>query len=264
MIKAYSSDLITKQKELKSLPDVTLMESFANEYSDIVTRMKELEDFIYKLELYQSRIVSYDNIINDEQGELEKYKTQLLLLPLVRDAENKYIYLNTLDKLLKNTCDVMDDIFVENNKLNKHKAFVSLLPIVNDARFISNEIAELETCYNSAITVSNQVDSLQEHYYLALQYSLVLNNVLNNTNVLMQFVSYTMDNTNDIQTIEDNQTLTIKEMISQKKHIKSIKSSITKTQKNKNAFVLEYGICPCCGQNVTDEHVQAITTFMED
>lgn len=264
MIKAYSSDLITKQKELKSLPDVTLMESFANEYSNIVTRMKELEDFIYKLELYQSRIASYDNIINDEQGELEKYKTQLLLLPLVRDAESKYIYLNTLDKLLKNTCDVMDDIFVENNKLNKHKAFASLLPTVNDARFISDEIAELETHYNSAITVSNQVDSLQEHHYLASQYSLVLNSVLNNTSALIQFVSYITDNNNTIQSIEDNQTSTIKEMMSQKKRIKSIKSSITKTQKDKNAFVLEYGICPCCGQNVTDEHVQAITTFMED
>ena len=34
-------------------------------------------------------------------------------------------------------------------------------------------------------------------------------------------------------------------------------------QKEKNAFILDNGICPCCGQKVEESHVSAITMFME-
>lgn len=263
MIKAYADDLTLKQNELKAMPDVVLMEEFANLYNSVATYMKSLQDFIYELDLYEKQITSCDNLIVSEQVSLNQYKTQLLLLPVLQEAGTKHSYLNNLIQMSEAVYDVKDDIFIENRKLDRYKAFASLKPIINDGRFLHDEIRELETQYNAAITVSNQVDTEQEICHISKEYRDVLDSVLTYTRELAKYLEYTVHCTDEIQLIEEQQTVAIKEITAQKKNVKKIKDSIAKVQKEKNAFVVGYGICPCCGQAITDDHVQSITAFME-
>ena len=263
MIKAYTDDLAIKNNELSNLPDVVLMEEFANLYNDIANHLKTLSDFIYSLNLYQQQIDACEKLIVNEQASLKQYETQLLLVPVLQNAETKYSYLSKLSQMQEEINEVSDDIFIEKRKLDKHKAFASLIPIINDGRFIHDEIRELESQYNSAIMVSNQVDAEQESYRINSEYRAVLDAVLTHTMSLSKYLDYTVHCVDEIQVIEGQQDVTVKEIASHKKNIKSIKGSITKVQKEKNAFVVGYGICPCCNQPITDDHVQSITAFME-
>jgi DNA repair exonuclease SbcCD ATPase subunit len=45
--------------------------------------------------------------------------------------------------------------------------------------------------------------------------------------------------------------------------IEDFEKQIKQVQTEKNAFILNNGICPCCGQKVEQSHISAITTFME-
>ena len=56
----------------------------------------------------------------------------------------------------------------------------------------------------------------------------------------------------------------MKFIVNHKRVYKDTERQIKDAQKEKNSFILNNGICPCCGQKVEESHVSAITVFMEE
>ena len=263
LIKSYTEDLTQKQNELNALPDVSMMETFATAYQNVVQHLKALGDFIYNVEQYQTQITSIEGLMVVEQDKLTEQKAYAQLVPVLNMAVAANTHVSRLENYFNDYQRIGRNILTETDTLNKTKVLGSLMPIVNNALDLYERTEELDARYKGIQEVTQAIYVREHEAAFNREYSQKLNDAITHCGLLIKYLTFTEPRIQDMQMLQEQQNTVVQEIAAHKKHMKTIKTSITKTQNEKNAFVVNFGICPCCGQKVEESHVAAITTFME-
>ena len=145
------------------------------------------------------------------------------------------------------------------------KFFTRLSPVVNTANNIITKIQELDKNLNAINNCDYQISQINFYKDSTANFAKVSNSILIYCGILIGFINKVQPKIDLIDNISSNEESMKLECNGHKKLIKSIKISITELQKERSKFVLDNGICPCCGQAVTDvTHSDSIINFFKE
>ena len=105
-----------------------------------------------------------------------------------------------------------------------------------------------------------QAEQKKELYY---NYKTNLNSLIAHCQLLYDYNSRLIPKVNSITELENKQDKAAQDVLTTKTFVKNTEKEIKKVQKEKNSFILDNEICPCCGQQIDKSHVSTITNFME-
>ena len=266
LIKSYSEDLQQKENEYNQLPDIKSMEVFSKKYSYIVKHITNLNDSVTKLNINIQQINQYHHQMMQEKERCEKLKKIAALLPIIQTTQNKFNKIIFLyEKLIKHK---ELSLQIEHNQISieRGKYFAKLKPLVDS---ISSEIDVVNVLLNAYITkindLSNDINTNDNIRNIMHKYALKSKSIIAYCQVANAYVSKLAPKVDEISNMDLKQIDLCKSVTATRKNIKSIKSNITKIQKERNQFILKQGYCPCCGQKVYEAaHSNSIINFFEE
>lgn len=263
LIKSYEKDLEDKENELKALPDTQLMSEFANIYSALVAHAKKLYLDVDDIGGRLTGIKNYDISIAQQQEQYTQCCIMKSILPVVDSAIAKQRMVNGLSVYLSNYQRNGEEIDRQEEVLSNTQMFTSMKPLVDKAYetkcFIDQLEAKMTTC--SRVILDECTAKTQAGLYNS--YRNELNNLIVHCQLLYDYNSRMIPKIYQIAELELKQDGAVQTIANIKRVIKGFEKQMKDVQKEKNSFIVDNGICPCCGQKVEESHVPAITTFME-
>lgn len=265
LIKSYSEDLQQKENELKQLPDIKSMEAFTKKYAYIVKYITKLNDSVIKLNADLQQISQYQQQMIQEKERYERLKKVAVLLPIIQTANdklNKVVFLH--GKLIKYQ---KLSLQIKQNQISieKGKYFAKLKPLVDKAVDNILNVSRLNDYTDKVNTLTNDINISKFNKTFMSKYASTVKSIIVHCQVANTYVSKLAPKVDEISDMDLRQIDLCKSVTATKKNIKSIKTNITKIQKERNQFILDQGYCPCCGQKVYETvHSNAIINFFEE
>lgn len=265
LAKSYSEDLQQKENERKQLPDIKSMEAFTKKYAYIVKYITKLNDSVIKLNANLQQISQYQQQIMQEKERCERLKKIAALLPIIQTAHDKFNKVMFLhEKLIKHQ---ELSLQIEQNQISieRGKYFAKLKPLVDKAVANVSNVSRLNDYTDKANTLTNAINVSGFNKTFMSKYASTVKSIIVHCQVANTYVSKLAPKIDEISDMDLRQIDLCKSVTATKKNIKSIKANITKTQKERNQFILDQGYCPCCGQKVYEAvHSNAIINFFAE
>lgn len=265
LAKSYSEDLQQKENERKQLPDIKSMEAFTKKYAYIVKYITKLNDSVIKLNANLQQISQYQQQMMQEKERYERLKKVAALLPIIQAAKDKFNKVMFLHgKLIKHQ---ELSLQIEQNQISieRGKYFAKLKPLVDKAVANVSNVSRLSDYTDKANTLTNAINVSKFNKTFMSKYALTAKSIIVHCQVANTYVSKLAPKIDEISDMDLRQIDLCKSVTATKKNIKSIKTNITKIQKERNQFILDQGYCPCCGQKVYEAvHSNAIINFFTE
>lgn len=263
LVKNYQKELEEKENELKALPDIQAMSQFANIYAALVAYIKKLNDDTQEISDRINHLQSLDTSIAQQQKTYSECCIMKNLLPMIDAAIAKQKMVNRLSGYLSSYQRNDEEIHRQEEVLNNTKALKLMKPIVDKACEIRYFAFQLEVKMTAYSSICSDESSAQYYANLYKDYKSTLSNLIVHCQLLYDYNSRMIPKVNQITDLEIKQDKVVQNIAGTKCIIKDIEKQMKTVQQEKNSFILDNGICPCCGQKVEESHVSAITTFME-
>jgi exonuclease SbcC len=262
-IKTYESELKEKENALNALPDVQLMSDFTNAYAAILSHINRLSDDIDNIGNSYANIQNHEKAIVKEEKTYNECCIMQSLKPIVDNAIAKQQEVIKLEKSLFSYNSNNQNIQQQEKELNNTKPLRLMKPLIDKAwetkLYIDHLNAQLVSC-NRGIEQEEQAEQKKELYY---NYKTNLNSLIAHCQLLYDYNSRLIPKVNSITELENKQDKAAQDVLTTKTFVKNTEKEIKKVQKEKNSFILDNEICPCCGQRIDKSHVSTITNFME-
>lgn len=265
LAKSYSEDLQQKENERKQLPDIKSMEAFTKKYAYIVKYITKLNDSVIKLNANLQQISQYQQQIMQEKERYERLKKVAALLPIIQTAKDKFNKVMFLHGKLTKHQELSLQIEQNQISIERGKYFAKLKPLVDKAVANISNVSRLNDYTDKANTLTNAINVSGFNKTFMSKYASTVKSIIVHCQVANTYVSKLAPKIDEISDMDLRQIDLCKSVTATKKNIKSIKANITKTQKERNQFILDQGYCPCCGQKVYEAvHSNAIINFFAE
>lgn len=265
LAKSYSEDLQQKENERKQLPDIKSMEAFAKKYAYIVKYITKLNDSVIKLNANLQQINQYQQQMMQEKERCERLKKVAALLPIIQTAKDKFNKVIFLHGKLTKYQELSLQIEQNQISIERGKYFAKLKPLVDKAVANVSNVSRLNDYTDKANTLTNAINVSKFNKTFMSKYALTAKSIIVHCQVANTYVSKLAPKIDEISDMDLRQIDLCKSVTATKKNIKSIKTNITKIQKERNQFILDQGYCPCCGQKVYEAvHSNAIINFFAE
>lgn len=265
LVKSYSEDLQQKENERKQLPDIKSMEAFTKKYAYIVKYITKLNDSVIKLNTYLQQISQYQQQMTQEKERCERLKKVAALLPIIQTAKDKFDKVMFLHGKLTKYQELSLQIKQNQISIERGKYFAKIKPLVDKAVANILNVSRLNDYVDKVNTLTNDINISKFNKTFMYKYALAAKGIIVHCQVANTYVSKLAPKVDEISDMDLRQIDLCKSVTATKKSIKSIKTNITKIQKERNQFILDQGYCPCCGQKVYEAvHSNAIINFFEE
>lgn len=265
LAKSYSEDLQQKENERKQLPDIKSMEAFTKKYAYIVKYITKLNDSVIKLNANLQQINQYQQQMMQEKERCERLKKVAALLPIIQTAKDKFNKVMFLHGKLIRHQELSLQIEQNQISIERGKYFAKLKPLVDKAVVSVSNVSRLNDYTDKANTLTSAINVSEFNKTFMSKYASAAKSIIVHCQVANTYVSKLAPKVDEISDMDLRQIDLCKSVTATKKNIKSIKANITKTQKERNQFILDQGYCPCCGQKVYEAvHSNAIINFFAE
>lgn len=265
LVKSYSEDLQQKENERKQLPDIKSMEAFTKKYAYIVKYITKLNDSVIKINADLQQISQYQQQMIQEKERCERLKKVAALLPIIQTAKDKFNKVMFLHGKLTKYQELSLQIKQNQISIERGKYFAKIKPLVDKAVANILNVSRLNDYVDKVNTLTNDINISKFNKTFMYKYALAAKSIIVHCQVANTYVSKLAPKVDEISDMDLRQIDLCKSVTATKKSIKSIKTNITKIQKERNQFILDQGYCPCCGQKVYEAvHSNAIINFFEE
>lgn len=262
-VKNYELELKEKEDELKALPDIQMMTEFTESYKAILAHIKSLYDKIDDINNSYTTIQKYNATIVKEEKLYNECCIMKSLKPIVDDAIAKQEEIEKLSKYISSYDLNNVETQQQEKVLNSTQAIRLMKPLIDKAWETKLYIDHLNTQFVSSNRAIEQEKQAEKEKELYCDYKTDLNSLIVHCQLLYDYNNRLIPKIQSISELEKSQDKAAQDILTTKTFVKNIEKEMKKTQKEQNSFILNNGICPCCGQQVDKSHVSAITTFME-
>jgi len=262
-IKHYEQELTEKENELKALPDIALMTQFTAAYAALVARMKSLNEGIEKIENFIVCNDQYERLIAQDEVRYAQYRVLSNLQNVVSLAETKLTQTKPLHLAYEELQITQMSIGHHQNTLNRTQSLLHFKPIVEQACDLKQSIDQLQSKYDLCVNIEQNLSSFESNANALIEYNRHLNAIHIYCGLLNDYIQRMAPKIIQIADIATKQSAVVDNIAILKRTTKKLDSQVKEAQQQKNAFILDNGICPCCGQKVEESHIPAITSFME-
>lgn len=259
LLKQLGTDFSVVQKELLGY-DINGLNASIKLFNEIKLKLTELNDKLTKLNEIKTRyseamtgIKSCESVINKANEMLSKSNN-------VAIVENKVLNLGRILAVMTRYNDYVGSIKVLQDKINKTDEVIQykdlidstttaikkakdISAMINSFNTISANITDTERCiagYNEILSSENLVTDAASHLVLLTSFKNIKNKYSDVNDIISEY--------NDEIKVHNEQITKTEAKIEQ------LNQEITK-------IVLSNGICPCCGQSITEEHVHNIIQY---
>ena len=264
LIKNYEQDIIEKENELKTLPDTQLMSEFASIYAALVTHTKKLHLDVDDIGGRLTNIKNYDTAIAQNEQQYNECCVMKSIHHIVDTAIEKQKVISKLSGYLSAYEQNNEDIRTQGEILKNTLVFTMMKPIVDKACDIKCFVDKLDNKMTTTAQICLDESSATASAKLHKEYRETLNSLIVHCKLLYDYNIRMTPKLSQIRNLENKQDQEVQFIANLKRVIKDTERQIKDVQKEKNSFILDNGICPCCGQKVEESHVSAITVFMEE
>lgn len=229
-----------------------LIQVFNNEYSKLKTIKEKLNELNGKNNVIISlsndiavykKFVNLKNIIQFYIDECNSLYSSISYLKKASDIDNDIVYVEQQLQTCLRMKKIAPLISVFGKELNTGRY---MLYVYDKAFSLNQSIAQTENDYNNKRSLIKPLKQL-------LDYSMLQLSIYKNASSI-QF------NSNNI---DDLIKSTNSDIIFYKTALANKTKQLQAEQENKNNFILNNGVCPCCGQAICDKQIANINTFME-
>lgn len=263
LIKNYEQELEEKENELKMLPDIQLMSDFTDSYAAVLTYIKKLHDDAQEINDRINVLQSLDANIAQQQKTYDACCIMKNLQPMVDIAISRQENVNKLSTYLFNYQCNDAEIRQQEAILDNTKVLSLIKPVVDKASSLYDSIADIGYKYDTYNKLLAQINTMENQAVVLKEYTSSLNSITVHCGLLYDYNMRMIPKVSQISELESKQNESVESIAVIKRNIRNIENQIQKVQNEKNAFILDNGICPCCGQKVEESHISAITIFME-
>lgn len=263
VIKTYESDISEKRNVLQNMPDVSLMEQVSVMYNAIVDYMKNIQNQKNTIANYVKQITDLDTKINTEQQQYEKYCALNSIAPLVNTGISKLQFIKDISAKLVRYNNTTLELTKQEKVLFTAKPYVEIKPIVEKIFEECSNTLSLHTQFERANNASHDYAMALNHSLLVKEYNKTLKGIMVHFNILHDYCAKLQPKLDSMSELDKKINEANNAVVNAKRAVKSVKTQLTKTQNEKNQFIVDNGICPCCGQSINNTHVSSITSFME-
>lgn len=260
--KVYSDTITEKDTELHALPDVDMMEQISTAYKTILSTVETMYDTIAKIHSYQDMIKDQEDKIALWSKELQLKKSVASILTIVKNTKTKKQRCDFVNAKLRECDKYQSDIALLLELMSNNKRIVALKPIVDVALAKSKNISHIVALYEDIIKRNNEAETCCDIATVTHVCARYTKAIYTHCEILMLFIDKVVPKMQAysfcIEAGEDAK----RNLSYAKKITKAIKVVATKTKKERSLFVLQNGVCPCCGQSVSDvSHSDSIIAF---
>ena len=264
LIKNYEQDLVEKENELNALPDIQLMSEFTNLYSTLVAYTKKLYLDVDDIGGRLTSIENYNTMIAKQEQQYKECCIMKSLSPIVNEAITKQKMVNGLTVCFANYQKTEANILQQEDVIHNTQVLNALKPIVDKAHDIKYFVNQLEEKMTITSRVILDECTAKSSSTLYSKYKTILNDLIIHCKLLFDYNVRVAPKLSQIKELEIEQDNAVKNLAILKGIKKDVNKQMKDVQQEKNKFILDNGICPCCGQKVEESHVSAITAFMEE
>lgn len=265
IIKQYESDLVDEENEIKKVPDISKMET-------LLTYLQTVQSYLKtecgKVDKCESNMDEYEQIAIQENNERIRLKEAKnfsslnaipkLALPIIEWSSKVSSGINSINiteyeiTREKNGLDACRRLSIFGQSVEK------ILNLERYVKFLSSKIEELDA-------VMTQLEYEKTRHTLCNDYANGLNTLV--VYCYGQLKSCIWIN-NQAEWSLGNCLTSITEAEEQVKSMKNTakgyKKQITVVSKQKNQLILSSGVCPCCGQAISEEHIPHIESYLKE
>ena len=263
IIKNYQKELDEKENELKALPDIQMMSNFTQAYAAVIAHVKKLKLDIDDIDCRLTQITNLNTNIAQQQNQYNECCIMKSIQPIVDSAINKQRMVTGLSGYYSSYQRTKEEIRQQEEALGNTQMLTAIKPIVDKASEIQYFIFQLEVKMEACSRVILEECTAISVSNLYNYYRITLNNLIVHCRLLYDYNFRMVPKLDKIEDLKVAQECETQDIISIKNTIEQIEQQIKDVQQEKNTFILDNGICPCCGQKVKESHISAITTFME-
>lgn len=184
------------------------------------------------------------------------------LKPIIQHAQEK-----------KQKCDFIHNKLMQHNEkakeiseltivVNANKNIAALGPIIELATNHMKKVSNITDMYDKIAVADNALNMHESKVSNLRDYVQGLNSIYVHCQILMSFVEKVSPKLKRYHLYVDEEKEASSSMKLATKTMNEIKAVITETQKERTDYVLQNGVCPCCGQSVFDaSHSELIIDF---
>jgi len=257
--------IIKKQSELDALPSVELLDEASNVSSKIEGFIRCSEKFINDETSHYNNLQSLDQEIQKEDANASKYKSLLVLNPIIELADEYRIQTATCLTYIEQNNALLEETDKCNALLRQHQ-FMSTVKQASE--YAADQLQSLQklsnilSAYNICTqNIAKETDTIQ----LIQGYLTLSNSITNYISTITSFVKTLMHPMSQLNDVDNEIEKGKKSLSSIKKLLRNANAELEWQRNDRINFILKNGICPCCGQPVeTEEQAEHIGHFMEE
>lgn len=264
-IKVHNDTLVEKNNELNKLQDPALLESFFKHHQAIVNYINSKYNRILKINEHYNKICLQDKIIDSTKASYEEKKAMAKLLPFANSAREKVERCLKINSLLDNYGCIDKRIYMTEEDIERCNMLMKVQVIGKQAGVHLFNVIQLSEGFKKVNFISDSILETSDKATSGKEFAHHIESIIAYCNILHGFISKVKPKLDLIDELSVKEQTLKAELSSHKKFIKTLKTSITKTTKEQNKYVLDNGICPCCGQPVTETtHSESIINFFSN
>ena len=263
LIKSYQKDKLDKCNELTAMPDVDAMQAFYDMYKQVLDYTEGLNKYIVNASLLLTDINYVNQKIKAQQIQNDKLNAIAKLGPITNEAVLKLGFINQSKEVCDNYHACIIDIVHQKEKLIHDKTIASLRPMVSCINTKKNDFIIRNNAYQNYLSVQNDIVQTNQDVYLNQTYQEKLRLIITYCGNLKDYLDKVKPNLTTIKGLDLEKEVVVNGISITKKRARDIKEVVTKAKRERDKFILDNHICPCCGQEINDTHTEAITQFME-
>lgn len=263
-MKEHKEDLLREQTAFDALPDAAITHDVAVNYERIYEALTKRSCALSAVQANWAEQIQIRNEVMRTVKKASQAQTVMALTPIV-DATNCRVGIcKNLHGLYGTLEQVNQSIETHKSVLAQNKPLSTFGPAVTQILERVRRFNRLKKAYQ------DYLDNIEKESQLSEKVS-TLHQVCDNTRRIVAYVAKRLNTAVNVNYEYNNYTYGNKQLEEAQKihnsHIKQssmISKQIAKVSKDMLDFVLQQGICPCCGQMVqSDIHARHIINYME-
>lgn len=263
--KIYADTLAEKQAELKALPDVVQLEKFHILYHKIYAHLGVNVSRLVRMETDYAKAQGYDTQISDAARRRDEKRAIANLLPAILKAQQKAQKCIRLQNGLESYQQTVDQINYNQSIMERCKVYEKMQPIVSRTQSRIRSMQYVSDLYSDIVQCNASMETVSQQQEIASSFAKHVKGILVYCNILRGFISKVQPKLDAYNSLASREQDMLTDCNGHKKFAKAIKTNITNLQKERSQFILKHGICPCCGQTVTDaSHTESIIQFFKE
>lgn len=263
LIKDINGDIEDLERKLKSLPDITLIEEVLRKYNIILAEAKAKEYIIKKCEQAIADIAKYDSDIATANAQLSRDSAIVPLKAIVDRTYKEFRDYSLMSSKVDEIKQLDIRIQLSQEAVETNAAQASMKGLVN---YALGRHATIVKCTEwiakkKLSEVEEMVNKKKRDFNMALYNA--TSRITDYVDAQSAMISQASSKLESISNVEDSIQYTEKQISSYKKQMQALKKQMAAVEKEKNQMVLKSGVCPCCGQPISEEHMSHINAYME-